>query len=302
MTPSDSSSNHPPGTIDGQAHPGHIHPGHIHPPMSSRELVELAGLDILGLLDDSERVAFDAGFAAAPESVRALVRQQQLLIATDESLIPLTAEPHPQLREKVLTAIRKAMDADAQQPAVIASIGSALATMPQGQVISRPGINPMWRTAAIAGVAACVLLGLVTLKLQSDFRDVGRQVQGNQLADVLTREIGVQFEATLLSPTSRLMTFSRKGETVASAALVFDASTRQGTLIARDLPGVDSREQYLVQIITQDGEPGSILAVVTPGSSRLVERLSGINLEKGQSIALISQSTGKVILQTQPLS
>jgi hypothetical protein len=295
MTPPDFKPNKSPG------HPV-ASPSLAPAAMSSRELVELAGLDILGLLDEPERQSFEAGFAAAPEAIRAMVRQQQLLIATDESLLPIAQEPRPQMRDKVLQAIRKAMDAEAAQPAVIASIGASLGTLPQHAPIGRPGINPMWRTASIAGIAACVVLGLVTLKLQSDFRDVNRQVQSNQLADVFTREIGPQFEAMLLSPTARHMTFARKGESVASAALVFDAATGQGTLIARDLPGVDSREQYLVQIIGVDGEPATMLAVITPSSSRMVERLAGIKLEKGMSIALISQSTGRILLQTQPLS
>ena len=58
--------------------------------MTTGEMLELAAVDALGLLDDAEREAFDAAFRRAPSAVRELVRAEQARVAAEKLRLELS--------------------------------------------------------------------------------------------------------------------------------------------------------------------------------------------------------------------
>ena len=76
--------------------------------MKTQELIELAVLDAMGLLDEAEREAFEAGFSSASPAVQAQVRREQTRLCLSEALLP-DEEPPAGLRALVVEAVRKAM-------------------------------------------------------------------------------------------------------------------------------------------------------------------------------------------------
>lgn len=54
--------------------------------MKTQELIELAVLDAMGLLDEQEREAFDAAFDAAAPAIQAQVRREQTRLSVSEHL------------------------------------------------------------------------------------------------------------------------------------------------------------------------------------------------------------------------
>ena len=56
--------------------------------MTTRELLELASLDAMGLLDDNEHEAFEGAFRAAAPAVQRQVRREQERLTGDTSTLP----------------------------------------------------------------------------------------------------------------------------------------------------------------------------------------------------------------------
>ena len=63
-------------------------------PMTQRELLELAALDALGLLDEFEAAYYTRSFHDAPATVQDEIKRLQAELATDQRLLP-GDEPDP---------------------------------------------------------------------------------------------------------------------------------------------------------------------------------------------------------------
>ena len=57
-------------------------------PMTRKELLELAALDVLGLLDEYEAAYYTRSFHHAPATVQDEIKRIQAEVASDESLLP----------------------------------------------------------------------------------------------------------------------------------------------------------------------------------------------------------------------
>ena len=76
--------------------------------MSLQEMIEMAILDAMGLLDEREQSSFESAFRAASPSVQSQVRREQTRLSRIESLLPDVTPPSG-LRAAVLTAVRAEM-------------------------------------------------------------------------------------------------------------------------------------------------------------------------------------------------
>ena len=77
-------------------------------PMTRQELLELAALDALGLLDRYEAALYTRSFHHASAPVQDEIVRLQAEIASDESLLPLD-KPEGSLRERVLRKVAEAI-------------------------------------------------------------------------------------------------------------------------------------------------------------------------------------------------
>ncbi|XOV76882.1 MAG: hypothetical protein ACFHWZ_08725 [Phycisphaerales bacterium] len=76
--------------------------------MTTQEMIEMASLDALGMLDADERAEFEAAFRAASPSVQAQVRREQKRFADAEHLLP-EVDPPAGMKFRVMSAIRDAI-------------------------------------------------------------------------------------------------------------------------------------------------------------------------------------------------
>ena len=147
-------------------------------PMTPRELLELASLDALALLDKVEEDIYTRSFHAAPATVQDEVLRLQAEIANDLSLLP-GDEPDPQLREKVLKAVAEAVERNDSTLAPLARIGwpRPAARHDTGARFNLGGTGQFWR-------AATFVLAGVSL-IMAYFMAMGRQASDDVAAAAL---------------------------------------------------------------------------------------------------------------------
>jgi anti-sigma-K factor RskA len=188
--------------------------------MNTRELIELAQLDALGLLDDAERQAFERAFAAAPPAVRAMLREEQARYARIDALLP-TDEPPAGLRQRVMDRVRAARaEQDQTAPAPLRLVGGSGEALP----ISRSRrVSPLWRAAAVGFASAAVLLGAVTLAMFRQFDDMRRSMREQELIASVAKTFGTRYvEDVLFHPQTTRVSFRRaEGAAGAEQASVF---------------------------------------------------------------------------------
>ncbi len=125
-----------------------------------KELLELAALDAFGLLDEYESALYTQSFHHAPATVQDDIKRLQAQIASDESLLPID-EPDPALRDRVLAAVAKAIEADSSKLAPLATIGRPRRTSPETARRVLPASGQFWRAASF--VLAGTLLAVAYL-------------------------------------------------------------------------------------------------------------------------------------------
>ncbi|MDX2115108.1 MAG: hypothetical protein SFZ24_05730 [Planctomycetota bacterium] len=194
--------------------------------MTSRELFELASLDVMGLLDDQERAAFEEAFRAAPPHIQAQIRAEQLRFA-DDSLLP-EADAPAGLRGKVLAAVRDAIAAVHTEP--IARIGTG------SRLVSSAAI---WRAACIGFATASLVLAGFALHVSQLNRSIQDQALSNAVNDEIRASAGPGFAPFLARSTVRHVAFTPAAADYsgkAAAALLVDSENRSAYLVCNALP------------------------------------------------------------------
>lgn len=214
--------------------------------MKTQELLELAALDALGLLDEAEREQFDLAFRAASPALQAQIRREQTRIAGDDSLLP-KVEPPMGLRARVLAAWREAMEAVSNRsPARRA--GGAMTLLP-----SR-GVSPLWRAGAIGCAAASIVLGFAVLNIKERINEITGLSQQMGVQEYFVKEFGPRFESVFTRPTTKHVQFDpSSSEVQAQAMLLIDEETNTGILYARQLPAAPGG--YALVPLDERGQP-----------------------------------------------
>lgn len=214
--------------------------------MKTQELLELAALDALGLLDEAERDAFDLAFRAAPPALQAQIRREQTRIAGDDSLLPKVEAPMG-LKARVLAAWREAIEAVSERSVSRRLVG-ALTLLP-----SR-GVSPLWRAGAIGCAAASVVLAVFMVNIRGQFDALADA--SNQLSrqEYFAKEFGPRFQRLFFSETTEHVAFVPTSSNVRmQAKLMIDPETSTGLLYASQLP--DAPGGYALVALDKDGEP-----------------------------------------------
>ena len=159
--------------------------------MTTQELIELAVLDAMGLLDEAEREEFDAAFASAAPAIQAQVRREQTRLSLSQDLLP-DVEPPAGLRALVLEAVRKAMGSPAERRHRRIA-GGALALTPARQV------SPWWRAASVGFAAAAMVTGVTFLQLRSELNDLTRSLEADRLLSQMQSAVGSELVVSLLT-------------------------------------------------------------------------------------------------------
>ncbi len=164
--------------------------------MTTGEMLELAAVDALGLLDDAEREAFDAAFRRAPSAVRELVRAEQARVAELGLALPDVDAPDA-LREKVLAKVRAEIERSKAAGVAGSVPAGGRATVhagggrpePRSLGIRHPRrVSSVWRVAAIGASVAAVVLAVVQVQLRQEITDLNSRSETAALLDALGLE------------------------------------------------------------------------------------------------------------------
>lgn len=252
--------------------------------MKTHELLEMASLDAMGLLDSDEREAFEAAFRAAPPAIQAQVRREQLRLARMDDLLPEVEVPIG-LKARVLAAVREAISTISPRSIALSSVQAPVAPA------LRPvrGVHRFWRAAAVASMAASIVLGFATLRIRNDYQNVTATMASNAASDMFLREFGPRFDQAFFDPSVKLVAFAPAGSGVSprvgKAALLLDSANARGQLFLKDLPVGDNF--YELVVISRDGtQSKSIATFRSPEAGINIQMIEGLSLEGAAQIVI----------------
>lgn len=242
-------------------------------PASTSELLELAAIDALGLLDDEDRAAFDAGFQRAPATLKDLIRDEQARIADCGELLP-GVDPTESLRERTLARIRGEIDRRHASPAPAKGRVASHQPTPRPPRLQRARrVNPAWRISAVAAAVAVVVLGVLHVQLRSEFNTVRDGAQISALIDA----IGVEhIEATLFDASSQRFQFKPVADVGRGRAMLWhNPDSNEARLYIATFP---EQASYKLVVVDQNNKP--IKEIATFMADGL---LKGINVHINQT-------------------
>ncbi|HVU65422.1 MAG TPA: hypothetical protein VHC70_15680 [Phycisphaerales bacterium] len=256
--------------------------------LGTHNLLEMASLDAMGLLDPEERDAFERAFHAAAPAVQAQIRREQLRFSRMDELLP-KVDPPLGLRARVIAAVRGAMESVA---------GRKGADLPSLRFPT--GVSRFWRVGAIGALAASLVLGYFTFEALNANRGLTDAKQGMLISSQWQQEFGHRFEATFMNPNARLVAFQPASDAPdlrgARASLLLDSVKKSGQLIVKDLP---ADGEYEVVVVDSNGhESNAIITFKSVGSGLAKEDVAKFNAEAGQQLLIRLRGSNKTILKS----
>jgi len=263
--------------------------------MTTHELLELASLDALGLLDPEERESFELAFRAATPALQAQIRREQLRLSNLDGMLP-AVEPPPGLRARVMAKVREAIDSMTVRKFTGGAIVPDL----------RPayGVNRMWRVGAIAAAAASVVLGLSVLQMRMDYTDIQNGQVNNGVTDRILSDFGVRFSQSMFDPQTRFVQFSSdatKAEASSPfsgrALLVLSPEARTGELFLKDLPAEGA--EYEVVMLDEQGREWIADVSIRPSGAGIERRqLENLATETTREIGIRLRGSSTMLLRS----
>lgn len=231
-------------------------------PTPINELLEIAGIDALGLLDDDDHAAFVAGLENAPATLRELIRAEQARVAASGLSLP-DVDPGDALRRRTLDRIAGDIARKHAAPARAVSHASSprQPRQPRPPRLQRARrVNPAWRVSAIALAVASVVLGVLHVQLKQEFDAVR---DGAQIS-MLIGAVGVDdIEATLFDASSRRYQFTPVGEVGRARAMLWQ------------MPDSGKARLYIANFSTVSGYK----LVVLDGDDKPVEEIAAFQAD-----------------------
>lgn len=229
--------------------------------MSREELIELAGLDALGLLDPDELESFEAAFRRASAPLREELRDVQSqvvalgeLLAETEPAAELRERtlaqldqcieqvPTPTLKRRVLGTIERFVEEDLHGSMQYPIAGAAV--LPgRGDWIERFAagrVSPLWRIAALVLLTATIGLGWFGVDAYSNAMRIADAMSHNRTEEILRFWFKQLPEDYWFNPESRITAFSAADQGFKGRAnLAVINSQDRGFLAAINMPEFD---------------------------------------------------------------
>ncbi|HLO40304.1 MAG TPA: hypothetical protein VK176_04715 [Phycisphaerales bacterium] len=296
--------------------------------MSTRELLELAQLDAMGLLDEQDAHEFEVAFAAAPAEIQKQIRDEQARMCVLEPVLP-EVEPPADLRAKVLASVHTAIVETITQPVEAVAAAHAEPALPLAAAATRQdvrhaagrqvggeptgrrrGLN-VWRSAAIAFAAAAIVLGITTVQLQAKFDQMSSQRRTTEMLSEVGKGLAGNardffFDASThrtllaLEPATKLPGGAEQWQHV-NAAVFHSTDWKSARLVCENLPSAGGERYQLVAVDDEGNE--RLLGDLTPSAGGLAafevsgqfslqtERLALKVLSATQQATIVMQST-----------
>ncbi len=218
--------------------------------MNTRQLLELASLDSLGLLDDVESAIYTRSFLNAPATVQDEVVRLQSEVCGDLALLP-AEEPDTKLRERVLKAVAEAVAREEARLAPLARIGRRRGR-PEAQGSWFSGSGLAWRAACFALTGVSLILAWFLAQGYQGSNELAQAALWDDTAKlaVLLKPSGKDFlvdgsTKVVLNPVDDGMPYR--------ACAYINESTAKVLLLVDDLPPVAPGKAYVFQIVKKEG-------------------------------------------------
>lgn len=240
--------------------------------MTRTELIELAALDSLGLLDQYETALYTRSFHDASAAVQSEIRDLQAQIVVHLGELS-DEEPSPELRNRVLKAVAKAIELDS--PAPLASIGRGIDDYdprfddprkdrkPERELLSSRRLafsGQFWRAACfvLLGVVVVCVFGLV--HIWRSHNDLTMAAVSSNTHEQLERLIGPTVKDYLQSPdTVRVVMTANNGScSDCWANLLILEDSDQALFITEGLPELNAGQTYQLRVRHEDGRTTTI--------------------------------------------
>jgi len=229
--------------------------------MNTQELIESTMLHTLGLLEDHEIEEYEAAYAAAPESVQLLVREEAIRMSDFGDLMP-SNEPDPALRELVVSAVRAAMREQENEVRIAGRIDHNTARQTthtteqrterraQPKLSTTPRVHRLWRASTIGFAAATIALSVVWTNNNQAYNQSPDALIG-QLYD----NIGAEFlESTLFDPTTQHVSMvSMENGSKAVASVWHNEAWGKARLFVKNMKATEDNPYRLV-VLDANGE------------------------------------------------
>lgn len=161
------------------------------PLMNHEELLELASLDALALLDDQDAALFERAFLAASEETQRQVREFQAAVATDPTLLA-DEEPGDALRLQVLSHLTAQMRRSKAElePVALVAAGQVLPSRRRPLAFLRSAL--VWQAASFALFAGLVTSVTFYNKAVDEVEQMARNIATFQISDNVREVIGAE--------------------------------------------------------------------------------------------------------------
>lgn len=254
--------------------------------LTTRDLFEMASLDVLGLLDEDERRDFEQALRAASPAIQAQIRREQLRIASSDAHLPAIDAP-PGLKLRVMDAVREAI------VAVRAGEGGEHVRRKIGPfaIKLQRNVSPLWRAASIGFAVATVILAYSTLRVKQNYDDISNGLTTGQSMTELTNAYGARVVDLLTSEQAALLPFAQGSGVkngAANASLLVDESGGKSYLLYTNLPIVEGGYRL---VAVQNGAVAKVLHRfdARPGREMTVV---GAALQAGMALAILPEIAG----------
>lgn len=267
------------------------------------ELIELAALEALGLLDENESAAFERGFDAAPQSVQEQIRRIQAETATDVATLA-GEEPPAALRGKVLAAVSDAIDDEARELQPIASIGVGARRASRGvttamrderhamRIASAERRLLVWRAASIALAASLLTTLFWSGMYRREYGSLQQLLDNGTSLRQLETELGTDFAAAVRQGSMVRPLQSNASIAPNVSGQVFLEETGGYLLVF----GLRGNASYTVRLRDGSGNVTEV-ARVTGGAWVTGAKITGLDRTSvaGKSIELLDDRGGVVL-------
>jgi hypothetical protein len=168
--------------------------------MTGRELLELAALDALGLLDEFEAAIYTRSYHDAPAAVQDEIKRLQAEVAADTTLFP-GEEPDASLRERVLRAVAEAIEREESRLAPLATIGRRrMSDLRRDSRFAIWASGHFWRAACFVLAGVAVVFALFWVQAASYVNALSEIAYIGHTEEVLEELIGPTVKDFLFDP------------------------------------------------------------------------------------------------------
>ncbi|MDP6542138.1 MAG: hypothetical protein QGF07_05055 [Phycisphaerales bacterium] len=254
-----------------------------------KRLLELAVLDAYGLLEPMESDLFNRAFHDAPATLQDEIRLLQEDISIDDSLLP-NESPDATLRRRVLDAVAKAADEEANRLAPLALIGARAGATRHKQNLME---TSSWRAVAMVLFGISVVLAAFSIKATDRANNITKYALNVDAEHTLADLVGSEFGEFINNPSCPAQGLERvDGNTTGYIRVAINERTGAGYILAIDL---EDDEELIIQGTTPDGKIIE-LARISSSNTPVVAQKFSVEIALAGSLSYRAvDNSGKVV-------